>query len=137
MVASAACAAPLRPWSQVKSRRGRPKTIPTDGFACPNKNCAYYNIADQDIHALVGDGYQGKTERIRTFRCQASHATFTARLATPLYRLKTPSANVGQVLTALAEGLDVAAAARVFNFREQTITSWLSRAGEHMQLLHE
>jgi IS1 family transposase len=35
------------------------------------------------------------------------------------------------VLSALAEGLDPSAAERVFGFRQATITTWLSRAGEH------
>jgi IS1 family transposase len=41
------------------------------------------------------------------------------------------------VLSALAEGLDPSAAERVFGFRQGTITTWLSRAGEHAQTLHE
>jgi len=40
-------------------------------------------------------------------------------------------------LAALAEGLDPSAAERVFGFRQATITTWLSRAGEHAQILHE
>jgi IS1 family transposase len=38
---------------------------------------------------------------------------------------------------ALAEGLDPSAAERVFGFRQATITTWLTRAGEHAQTLHE
>ena len=30
--------APVRPWSEVKSRRGAPKRMNTEGFACPNRN---------------------------------------------------------------------------------------------------
>ena len=41
------------------------------------------------------------------------------------------------MLSALAEGLDPSAAERVFGFRQATITTWLSRAGEHAQTLHE
>jgi IS1 family transposase len=41
------------------------------------------------------------------------------------------------VLSALAEGLDASAAERVFGYRRETITTWLSRAGEHAQTLHE
>jgi len=62
---------------------------------------------------------------------------FTARRHTPLYRLKTPSHHIAMVLAALAEGLDASAAERVFGFRQATITSWLTRAGEHAQSLHE
>ncbi len=41
------------------------------------------------------------------------------------------------VLSALAEGLDASVAERVFGYRQATITTWLSRAGEHAQTLHE
>ena len=29
---------PVRPWCEVKSRRGAPKRMSTQGFACPNRN---------------------------------------------------------------------------------------------------
>ena len=61
--------APVRPWREVKSRRGAPKRVNTEGFACPNRTCPYSGITDADIHALVGDGKHGKAERIQTFRC--------------------------------------------------------------------
>ncbi len=51
--------------------------------------------------------------------------------------MKTPSQQVAVVLTALAEGLDPSAAERVFGYRDTTITTWLTRAGEHAQTLHE
>jgi hypothetical protein len=121
----------------VKSRRGAPKRIPTEGFACPNQQCSYFGITDARVHALVGDGKHGQAERIQTFRCQACHTTFTARRNTALYRLKTPSNQIAMVLTALAEGLDASAAERVFGYRQATITTWLARALEHAQTLHE
>jgi transposase-like protein/IS1 family transposase len=128
---------PVRPWREMKSRRGAPKRISTAGFACPNHQCPYFGIADARVHALVGDGKHGHAERIQTFRCQACHTTFTARYQTPLYRLKTPSHHVAMVLTALAEGLDASAAERVFGYRQATITTWLSRAGKHAETFHE
>jgi IS1 family transposase len=126
-----------RPWCEVKSRRGAPRRVNTEGFACPNQQCLYFGITEAHIHALVGDGKHGQAERIQTFRCQACHTTFSARRNTPLYRLKTPSHQVAMVLSALAEGLDPSAAERVFGFRHATITTWLSRAGEHAKALHE
>ncbi len=133
----AAGPAPVRPWCEVKSRRGAPKRIPTEGFACPNSQCLYFDITDARVHALVGDGRHGHAERIQTFRCQACRTTFTSRRNTPLYRLKTPSQQIAVVLSALAEGLDLSAAERVFGYREATITAWLTRAGNHAQTLHE
>ncbi len=138
-VSSAAGPAPLavRPWSEVKSRRGAPKRIDTQGFACPNPQCRYFGNPDAHFHALVGDGKHGRAERIQTFRCQACRTTFSARRDTPLYCLKTPSQQVGMVLAALSEGLDPSAAERVFGSRQATIMRWLTRAGVHAQLLHE
>jgi transposase-like protein/IS1 family transposase len=127
----------VRPWCEVKSRRGAPKRVKTEGYACPNRNCPYFGITDAHLHALVGDGKHGQVERIQTFRCQACRITFTARLHTPFYRLKTPSQQVSVVLSALAEGLDPSAAERVFGYRQATITTWLTRAGQHAQTLHE
>jgi len=128
---------PVRPWSEVKSRRGAPKRIQTEGFACPNQQCPYFGITDAHIHALVGDGRHGQAEKIQSFRCQACRTTFTSRRHTPFYRLKTPSQQIAMVLSALAEGLDPSAAERVFGYQQATITSWLTRAGKHAQTLHE
>ncbi len=89
------------------------------------------------MHALVGDGKHGLTERIQTFRCQACRTTFSARRHTPLYRLKTPAYKIAMVLSALAEGLDASAAERVFGYRQSTITRWLTRAGRHADLFHK
>jgi hypothetical protein len=129
--------APVRPWREVKSRRGAPKRVNTQGYACPNQQCLYFGNTDAQIHALVGDGKHGQAERIQTFRCQACRTTFSARRDTPLYRLKTPSHQVAMVLSALAEGLDPSAAERVFGYRQATITTWLTRAGQHAQTLHQ
>ena len=46
--------APVRPWPEVKSRRGAPKRVNTQGFACPNQQCAYFGISDAHIHAPLG-----------------------------------------------------------------------------------
>jgi hypothetical protein len=43
--------AQIRPWSEVKSRRGAPKRVNTEGFACPNQQCAYFGITDAHFHA--------------------------------------------------------------------------------------
>jgi hypothetical protein len=38
--------AAVRPWAEVKSRRGRRKRAKTEGYACPNEECEYYGITD-------------------------------------------------------------------------------------------
>jgi transposase-like protein len=111
--------------------------VNTEGFACPNPQCPYAGITDAGVHARVGDGTHGRTERIQTFRGPACRTTFSARRHTPLYRLKTPSQQIAMLLTALAEGLDPSAAERVFGYRQATITTWLTRVGRHAEIFHE
>jgi hypothetical protein len=43
--------APVRPWREVKSRRGAPKCRDTQGFACPNQQCPDFGITDAHVHA--------------------------------------------------------------------------------------
>jgi hypothetical protein len=78
-------------WGLRKSCGGPKKKIPTTGFFCPNRDCEYYGITDENIHALVGYGYHGKQELIRDFKCQACRKKFTSQKNTVLYRLKTRS----------------------------------------------
>ena len=126
----------MRPWREVKSRRGRKKEVDTEGYACPTETCDYAGITDSEVHALVGYGGHGKQEWIQDLYCEACDTKFSARRGTPLYRLKTPVKRVGEVLAALAEGLDVAAAVRVFGHGEGTIHRWLTRAGVHSEQVH-
>lgn len=124
------------PYAQRKSPRGRKKHIDTRSPACPNPDCDYRNITDPAVHALVGYGHHGLHDPIQDFYCQACHRKFSARRHTALYRLKTPPTRVAQVLHAVAEGLSSQAAARVFQVPENTVRSWISRAGQHSQSLH-
>jgi hypothetical protein len=105
----------------------------------PAKTRSAHTSTSQTLEStrLFGDGRHGRAERIQTFRGPACRTTFTSRRNTPLYRLKTPSQQVAVVLSVLAEGLDLSAAERVFGYRQATITTWLTRAGNHAQTLHE
>jgi transposase-like protein len=124
------------PWRQGRSRRGAPRRVSTEGYACHQPACPYYGVTDAAIHALVADGYHGRSDHIRRFRCQACRHTVSARAGTALYRLKTPPQRIGEVLATLAEGLDVGAAVRVFRHGEATITRWRDRAAAHAEQVH-
>lgn len=60
----------------------------------------------------------------------------SAWLDTALYQLKTPPQRVGEVLSAVAEGLTVNAAVRVFGHGEPMFRGWLPPAGRHAQQVH-
>ena len=125
------------PWPQVKSKRGRPKEVVSEGQSCPCKTCVYYGITDQSIHALVADGVEGVAEPIQQWHCQACGTDFSGRHNTAMRWLKTPSWRVQEVVTALGEGVDQAAAVRIFRHHPTTIARWLRRAGQLDQPLHD
>lgn len=54
-----------------------------------------------------------------------------------MYWLKTPSGRVGEVLTALGEGVDIAAASRIFSHHPSTVTRWQRRGAQQAAHLHE
>lgn len=78
------------PWSQLKSRAGRPKSSKTRGYACLKVGCRYFGNTDPAEHALVFDGKRGVEKDIQQLKCQACGSRHTSRLATPMYQIKTP-----------------------------------------------
>jgi len=77
-----------------------------------------------------------RTDHIQDFVCQACGHRVSARWGTALFQLKTPPSRIGEVLSALPEGLSVGAAVRVFGQGEATITRWRDRAAEQAARLH-
>ena len=125
------------PWRADPSRRGPKKHANTEGYACDNEVCKYYGITDATIHALIAYGGHGKHEWIQDLYCEACEHKFTVRRDTMLYRLKTPSGEVAEALTYLAEGVDVSVLERTTGKGEGTLRTWLTRAGLHAAKLHE
>jgi len=127
----------VEPWVERKSRRGRKKGVNSDGYACLNVQCDYYGHTDGAVHALVSDGRRGQGKDIQYWRCQACGGRQSSRLATPMYQIRTPLERVEMVMTALAEGVDISAASRIFGHHHTTISRWLYRGGRASARLHE
>lgn len=125
--------ADIRPYADRKSRRGRKKSVPTRGFACPTPHCHYHGVTDDTLHALVG---YGTDPAIQRFKCQACKKVFTSRVNTPLYYLKTDPGQVAFVLWFLAEGVDVSVLVRYTDHADATLARWLERMGTHSQGWH-
>jgi transposase-like protein/IS1 family transposase len=123
-------------YAQHKSSRGRTKRLATQGHACPNPNCPYFGVVDQQLHALVGNGKRGKDKEIQYWRCQMCRKDFTSRLHTPLYCLKSDEGQIILVLMLLAEGCDFSVLVRCSGHSEATVSRWLERMGKHSGLLH-
>ncbi len=69
----------VRPWREGRSRRGAPRRILTEGYACHTPGCPYAGITDSQVHALVADGHHGRTDHIQDFTCQACGHRVSAR----------------------------------------------------------
>jgi IS1 family transposase/transposase-like protein len=119
-----------------KRKRGASKRLATEGYACPCRECPYFGITREAIHALVGYGKIGKAKDIQRWRCQACRTTFSCRRGTPLYYLKSDPAQVALVLWFLAEGVDVSVLVRYTGRHDATVTRWLERAGRQSARWH-
>ncbi|HEX9413765.1 MAG TPA: hypothetical protein VF916_09715 [Ktedonobacterales bacterium] len=126
-----------RSWSEVKSRRGRPKEHDTDGQACMEPSCEYYKDTDGTHHALRWDGPRNRSEATPSLECGACGRKHTLRLGRPMYRLKTASERVALVTHLAMKGMSVADISEVLGHSEATITRWLERSGRHSEGLHE
>ncbi len=123
----------VTPWSKIKHPAGRKKRVNSEEKACPHRCCTYYGIRDAQVHALVSNGWRGKSEQIRQWKCQACGCKFSDRRNTPMYRLKSASQFVAQVMTALAEGVDLSAATRIFDYHHTTISGhWPNRQDSNL-----
>ena len=69
-----------RPWSEVKSRRGAPKRVNTQGFACSNRKCLYFGITDAHIHAAFWgwQAWPGRAHPDVSRPCLPYHVHFQA-----------------------------------------------------------
>ena len=119
----------VQPYRSQKRKAGKPKQRSTEGYACPYRECAYFGVTREMVHALVGYGKISKAKNIQRWRCQACRTTFSCRRGTLLYYLKSDQAQVEQVLWFLAEGVDISVLVRYSGRHEATVTGWLERAG--------
>jgi hypothetical protein len=106
LVCGGTCSCACAPLVRGEKPPGSSQAREHRGLRLSQPEVPYFAIADDQIHALVGDGKLGRAERIQTLRCQACRTTFSTRRGTLLYRLKTPSQQIAVVLSALVEGLD-------------------------------
>ena len=126
------------PYSERKSRRGRPKRSLTEGYCCHNPKCDYRNIRDSLVHALVADGDkltgQGLVKQIK---CQWCGSKFLVTRNTAVYGSKLSVDRVGEINRGLAEGLSISACARVFGHSRSTIHRIVRVSGDHFESLQE
>jgi transposase-like protein/IS1 family transposase len=102
---------------------------PTQAF-CPNRDCPARGQSGQGNICV-------HSQNERRFICRQCGKTFAERIATPFYRLRTPTETVTLVVTLLAHGCPIQAIVAAFGFDERTVADWLDRAGLHCRAVHE
>jgi len=120
---------PPRPTPRVKKKAGRPRTVATDWHFCPNRACSHYGWVG--LGNIVANGHPNGG-RWRQLHCTVCGAYFAESTATIFYRSRLSPDLLGQIITALAEGLDLQATARVFAVDPNTVKAGLVKAAEHV-----
>ena len=129
---------PVRPWREVKSRRGAPKRVNTEGFACPNPQCPYCGITDAQVHAAFW--------RWQAWSCRADPDVSLSGLPHDVQCSTRHSVvSFENPLAADRRGA-LCAGRRTGSFRRRTrrratirppSRAFLTRAGKHAELFHE
>jgi IS1 family transposase len=111
-------------------KRGRPRTVATHSQYCPKRTCTYYGwIGRGNIRA---NGHPGG-DPWRQLHCVACATYFLETHDTLFYRKALPAEGIVRLIAALAEGLGIRAAARVFEVDPNTVLTWLGEAATQLK----
>jgi IS1 family transposase len=123
---------PSEPPPRIESPRGRLRSVDTSAHFCPNQGCIYYGWIGRGNIRSHGHPNGGQW---RQLECTDCGMTFMETTGTIFYRKRVPAETVCRVLTALAEGLNIHATARVFDLDPNTVQHWLRQATGHMDAI--
>ena len=97
---------------------------------CPKMNC--------EARGQIGKGnIVQHSRKERRYKCKQCNSTFTERKGSAMYGLKKPEELFVLVITLLSYGCPIPAIVATFNLDVRTVRSWLLKAGEHCQEVHE
>jgi transposase-like protein len=77
----------------------------------------------------------GRKNGQQRWHCSACGRTFGATTGTPMYRLRTPPAEIARALLVVMRRGSLSAAEEITGHKYETIGEWLRRAGEHAEAL--
>jgi transposase-like protein len=121
---------PLCPPPLIAHKRGRPRTVDRHRQYCPTKTCASYGWVG--LGNIRANGHPS-TGAGRQFHCVICDPYFLETHGTLFYGKVRPAERIVQIVAALAEGLGIRAAARVFAVDPHTVLTWLVEAAEQLQ----
>jgi transposase-like protein len=91
---------------------------------CPNPQCAQPRVVRNGSH-------RGRPR----YQCRGCKTYFGETQGTPMYRLKTPAAEVAHALLIVMRRGSLRAAEEITGHKYETISEWLKRAAAHAQTL--
>jgi len=109
---------------------------------CDNRQCPDHGQPDKDSIISFGHSPNG----VQRHRCKTCGVTFTDTKGTIFYRCHTPQKDILEALAMLAERMSqgipprpqiLAAVARVKGVKEDTVSSWLKKAANHVEEIEE
>ncbi len=92
--------------------------------ACPNPNCSQSRIVRNGSH-------RGR----QRYQCRSCKTYFGETQGTPMYGLKTPTAEEAQALLIVMRRGSLRAAEEITGHTYETISEWLKRAAAHAEAL--
>ena len=97
---------------------------------CPNVRC-------HASRQQGGGNIVVHSQQQQRYKCKWCGKTFSETHGTSLYRVKKASELFVLVVTLLSHGCPVQAIVAAFGLDEGTVRSWLHKAGQHAQQVHE
>ena len=91
---------------------------------CPNPQCAQPRVVRNGSH-------RGRPR----YQCRTCKTYFGDTQGTPMYRLKTPAAQVAHALLIVMRRGSLRAAEEITGHKYETISAWLKRAAAHAEAI--
>jgi transposase-like protein len=115
-----------------RKKMTKQEVITADKF-CDNKECSDYGKMNNGN--IIGFGHS--PSGVQRYMCKTCDMTFTETKGTIFYGRHTPRKDILESLAMLAERMSIAAVARVKGVKEDTVSSWLREAANHVEEIEE
>jgi len=104
-------------------------------FCCLNDRCLAFGARGAGNLSVCG--YINKAKGIRLLYCCTCKKRFTERKGTVFYRSHMPEEKVLSILAHVQEGNGMRQTGRLCQTKEDTVISYVKKAGWHAQQLHQ
>jgi len=104
-------------------------------FCCLNERCLVYK--SRGAGNLSVCGYTDNRKTIRQLYCCICKDRFSERKGTIFYRSHMPKEKVISILAHVQEGNGMRQTGRLVGSKEDTVISYVKKAGGHAQVLHQ